>query len=77
MTMEKEIEIFHRSVDDFLEKYRPKTERDGHYFYVELQTLLSRATILAQRPFIKELDIYRDAALDRALLAKIPPKDFS
>lgn len=69
---ENDLTIFHRHVEEFMKRYKPDDDYRADRFYVDLQTLLSRAGDIAQRPFLREIEAYRDLVLSQSLHVACP-----
>lgn len=64
---ERDTDYFHREVASFLERYAPRGGY-GREFEHELRMLLSLAFREAQKPFVYELNQYRDTTMKTAML---------
>jgi hypothetical protein len=69
--MSDETDLFHREVSAFIERYAPRSSY-GRDFEHDLRMLLSFAVREAQRPFVYELNKYRDLAINKDLITPRP-----
>lgn len=72
----RDTEELHREIAAFIERYAPRSSL-GRDFERDLRMLLSLTFQEAQRPFVWELNKYRDSALTSSLLKPMTATEIS